>query len=368
LSLTSQLSRGELGRWFQHRMPGTASVAEEVCAAASRVSPVRPARGTEIGPRHWAEVGGTFGARMAAVVEQAPPYYGLFGLVAPGLLTRAAAHRIAAGFPSHRSLRPADAARALDFRPTRCGWRDLGEPWPPDEPAGWADVALGELAERTHRYHDQHAPTGTIGAPGVERGLARTYGFWSAAEDVYRSGTIGADLEELLGVDEPTVEQLRSLTPAAVVEETARLAERLRTSGTLDQLHELARRPPSGAPLGHAGPAFVAHWADGDLLVGDTLVDVKTVIRADPASKVAVWLWQVLAYAWLDSVGDRYRIRSVALYLSRHGVLVRWSVDELAARMLAHPRTGGSGPGAAREEFLALVGRLAAAEGAILDP
>ena len=62
-----------------------------------------------------------------------------------------------------------------------------------------------------------------------------------------------------------------------------------------------------------------------------------------------------------------YRIRSVALYLSRHGVLVRWSVDELAARMLAHLRTGGSGPAAAREEFLALVGRLAAAEGAILD-
>jgi hypothetical protein len=112
----------------------------------------------------------------------------------------------------------------------------------------------------------------------------------------------------------------------------------------------------------------VAHWADGDLLVGDTLVDVKTVIRADPASKVAVWLWQILAYAWLDSIGDRYRIRSVALYLSRHGVLIRWSVDELAARMLAHPRTGGSGPAAAREEFLALVGRLAAAEGAILDP
>jgi hypothetical protein len=49
-------------------------------------------------------------------------------------------------------------------------------------------------------------------------------------------------------------------------------------------------------------------------------------------------------------------------------MLVRWSVDELAARMLAHPRTGGSGPAAAREEFLALAGRLAAAEGAILDP
>jgi hypothetical protein len=368
LSLTTELYRGELGRWFQHRMPGTASVAEEVCAAVSRVSPVRPARGTEIGPRHWAEVGGTFGARMAAVVEQAPPYYGLFGLIAPGLLTRAAAHRIAAGFPSHLSLRPGEAARALDFRPTPCGWRDLSEPWPPDEPAGRADVALGELAERTHRYHDQHAPTGRIGAPGAERGLARTYGWWSAAEDIYRSRTIGADLDELLAVDEPTVEQFRSLTPIAVVEETARLAERLRTSGTLEQLHDLARRPRPGAPLGHAGPVLVAHWADGDLLVGDTLVDVKTVIRVEPASKVVVWLWQVLGYAWLDLIGDRYRIRAVALYLSRHGILVRWTVDELAARMLAHSRTGGSGVAAARDEFLALAAEIAAAEGAVIDP
>jgi hypothetical protein len=368
LSLTFQLYRGELGRWFRYRMPGATIVAEEVARATARVASVHPPHGAELGARHWVEVGGTFGARMAAVVEQAPPYYGLFGLVAARLLTRAAAHRIAAGFPSHRSLRPAEAARALDFRPTPCGWRDLGEPWPGEEPACWADVAVGELAEPPHRYHDRYAPTGTIGVPGVERGLARTYGWWSGAADIYRSGTIGADLEKLLAVDEPTVEQLRSLTSAAVVEETARLAERLRASGTLDQLHELARRPGRGAPLGHAGPVFAAHWADGDLLVGDTLVDVKTAIRVDPASKVAVWLWQVLAHAWLDSIGDRYRIRAVALYLSRQGVLVRWPVDELAARMLTRPRSRGSGVDAARDEFLAFAVEIARAESAVLDP
>ncbi|MFC5211925.1 hypothetical protein ACFPM0_36005 [Pseudonocardia sulfidoxydans] len=90
---------------------------------------------------------------------------------------------------------------------------------------------------------------------------------------------------------------------------------------------------------------FVPHWADGDLLVGDTLIDVKTVLRADDPGKVGPWLWQVLAYAWLDSRSDHYRIRAVGLYLSRHGVLLRWPVDALAARLLAHPKTGAPGSG-----------------------
>ncbi|GAY08584.1 hypothetical protein TOK_2341 [Pseudonocardia sp. N23] len=52
------------------------------------------------------------------------------------------------------------------------------------------------------------------------------------------------------------------------------------------------------------------------------------------------------------------------MYLSRHGVLLRWPVDALAARLLAHPKTGGSGVGAVRGEFLALAAAAAARDGA----
>ncbi|MFR9802790.1 hypothetical protein ACL02T_10860 [Pseudonocardia sp. RS010] len=366
MALIHELTRGELGRWFAARMPGTAQVAAEISAAAAaeRAPVVRPRAGQPLGARHWAEVGGVFGMRMAAVVEQAPPYYGLYGLAASGLLSPDAAHRIAASYPSHRGLPPAAAARALDLRPTPGGWLELAQPWPEPDGEGWADRPATELTERTHRYHDQHAPTGTIGTAGAERGLARAYAWWSTAEDIYRSGIISDDLDDLLGEDQPTADLLRGLAPAAVVEETARLAERLRTSGSIDALHELAARPPSGARLGHTGPVFVPHWADGDLLVGDTLVDVKTVLRAEPASKVGPWLWQILAYAWLDSPADHYRIRAVALYLSRHGLLLRWSVDELAARLLTHPSTGGTGVAAVREEFLALAAAAATRDGA----
>jgi hypothetical protein len=167
VALIHELARGELGRWFAARMPGTAQVAGEVsaaaAAAAARAPVVRPPRGQGIGPRHWAEVGGVFGMRMAAAVEQAPSYYGLHGLVSAGLLAPQVAHRIAVSYPSHRGRPPQWAARALDLRPTPGGWLGLGQPWPEPDGEGWADRPAAELAERTHRYHDRHAPTGTIG-------------------------------------------------------------------------------------------------------------------------------------------------------------------------------------------------------------
>lgn len=368
MGLFQEVTRGELGRWFAARMPGTAEVASEVAAAAAsaagQAGVVRPPRDQRLGQRHWAEVGGVFGMRMAAVVEQAPPYYGLYGLVAAGLLSVDTAQRVAGSFPSHRDLSPTTRTWALDMRPSPSGWLELAQPQHGTGGRGWADEAVMELVERTGRYHDEHAPAGTVGAGGAERGLARVYGWWSAAEDIYRSGILSDDLDELLGADAPTADMLRELTAAAVVADTAALAQRLRTSGSLDALHALAGQPASGSPLGCAGPVFVPHWADGDLLVGDTLIDVKTVLRADDPAKVGPWLWQVLAYAWLDSRSDHYRIRAVGLYLSRHGVLLRWPVDALAARLLAHPKTGGTGVGAVRGEFLALAAAAAARDGA----
>lgn len=364
MSLTSQLARGDLGRWFARTMPGTTAVAAEVADAAARVRPVRPQAGAVLGDRHWADVGGAFGARLGALVQAAPPYYGLYGLVSPGLLTLGAAHEIAAGYPSHAGLTPVEQLRALDMRPAPTGWRDLGGPCPDPDPPAWGDAVFAELAARTRGYHDQHAPTGAVGAPGAEAGLARVYGLWSTCEDIYRSGVISEELEELLDLDRPTVAQLRAATPEAVVNELVGLTRRLAESGSLTTLRGWAGNPEPGQPLGCAGPVFATHWADGDLLVGDTLLDVKTVMRADHPDRTGRWLWQILAYAWLDTAGDRYRIRAAGLYLARHGVLLRWDVDELAARLLGDRRAVST----ARREFLEIAARAATSEGARLDP
>jgi hypothetical protein len=222
---------------------------------------------------------------------------------------------------------------------------------------------LAQLLDRTRRYLAEHAPTGQLGTPAVETALARAFWLLSAVEDVYRSGQAGPGLHELFGSAVPTVEQMRAAAPERVVAELVELARQLHTTGSLATLRRLAGNPPAGRPLGHAGPVFVHHWADGDLLISNgtasTLLDVKTVIRTDNADRTRRWLWQLLGYAWLD-VADRWRIRTVGLYLARHGALVTWGLDELAARLL-----GGPGRTAqARAEFRAVAERAITAEGA----
>lgn len=112
---------------------------------------------------------------------------------------------------------------------------------------------------------------------------------------------------------------------------------------------------------------FVEHWADGDLLIpaaaddvsaggGMVLLDVKTVTSARDPDRVARWLWQLLGYAWLDTA-DRYRIRSVGLYLARHAALCTWPLDRFAAALL-----DGRDVDVAAADFRRLAARVITAE------
>jgi hypothetical protein len=364
MSLTSQLHGGELAAWCAAHLPGTAHVAAAVATATHGHRPVRPA-GPVTG-RHWAEIGGAFGLRLAALVQPAPPYYSLHGLVRAGLVSRAWADAQAGQYLTHTHLPAAHRRRALELRPTVTGWLDLGQPIgtaverSPDEPV------LADLLDRTRRYLAEHAPTGRLGTPAVEAALARVCWLLSAFEDIYRTGEISPELRTLFGgTGVPSVEQLRAAAPEPVTAELVELARQLHTSGSLADLRDLAGDPPAGHPLGIASPVLVNHWADGDLLLStgheSVLLDVKTVIRTDNAERTGAWLWQLLGYAWLD-LADRYRIRTVGLYLARHGVLVTWGLNSLADMLL-----GGTGRrAAARGEFRTLAHRVLSAEGAQL--
>lgn len=65
--------------------------------------------------------------------------------------------------------------------------------------------------------------------------------------------------------------------------------------------------------------------ADADLIVGDCLIEIKSTIQLKLRDPV---LLQLLGYVLLDYF-DEYCIRSVGLYLARHGVLLRWSLTQL---------------------------------------
>jgi hypothetical protein len=75
-----------------------------------------------------------------------------------------------------------------------------------------------------------------------------------------------------------------------------------------------------------AGGADVG-GADGDLILDDCLVEIKTTL--DPRWRRA-WLDQLLGYVLLD-YNDRYGIRSIGVYLARQRILVRWPLVEVIA-------------------------------------
>ncbi|MGW4485365.1 hypothetical protein ACWEOE_16190 [Amycolatopsis sp. NPDC004368] len=348
MSLTSELAdpASVLTKWCARVFTGTPAVAAQVEAAVQDVRPVRPAT-RDVSRRHWAEIGGAFGQRVADLVQPAPPYYALLGLVAAQWATGAWAHRQAAGYPTHRGLPAEFRARALGVRPAATTWLDLGDQLgrAVAEPAPWVADAWTEFFARARAYSERHAPPGTLGPPGVEAGLARTNWVVSACEDVYRSGAIDPALARIVDGGGASVDGLRGLASEAQVSELAEIAKRLHERGALWELRRRGGNPPEGEQLGIAGPTIVPGWADGDVLLGAidpaggigegsaTLLDVKTVVGVRDPDRVGRWLWQLLLYAWLD-VGDLYRIRDVGLLLARHGTVVTWPVEQFEQELL----------------------------------
>jgi hypothetical protein len=344
MSLTSQLRSGPLGQWTSQRYAGAEALAGLV--ERSLGHPDRPPASSQEGRpagrppqqpelpltaavdrRHWSAIGGAFGQRLAFLIQHAPPYYALYGTVNAELAEFADIHAAAACWPSHAGLSTAQHARACDWRPTRTGWLDIG-PTPAAPPGHMPSGVVAEFVRRLGNHLLRTAPPGQLGTSlTVETTLARACWVLTAWESAYRSRQFNTDYAT------ETVDELLALAPEHAVAELVGLATRTHTSGALTQLRALADNPPPGQPLGLAGPVFVPHWADGDLLVGDTLIDVKTVTHVRDRARTANWLQQLLAYTWLDA-NDRYRIRQVGLYLARHGQLLIWPITEFTHAML----------------------------------
>ncbi|MHA6631910.1 hypothetical protein ACU61A_41315 [Pseudonocardia sichuanensis] len=354
MSLTGQLATGALGHWCAATLTGTRRLATEVATAATGARPVRPHRVDD--PGHWATIGGALGQRLAFATHHAPPYYALLGAHRAGLADWTTLQRCAATFPTHAALAPPRAARANQLRPLPDGrWLDLDHPehhdvnhaadhGPTTAPAAGDRGVVADLVARLVAYLDEHAPPGRLATSrGAEAVLARACVVLTDWESAYRGGQLPDHAAHLYTDPGLTVDALLAAVPDHQVAELVELATRAHQAGLLARL---APAPPARA--GIAGPVFVEHWADGDLLLpADTgaetvLLDVKTVISIRDTDRVGRWLWQLLGYAWLDTT-DRYRIRAAGLYLARHGTLITWPVDDLAAALLADP-DGTTGP------------------------
>ena len=84
----------------------------------------------------------------------------------------------------------------------------------------------------------------------------------------------------------------------------------------------------------HLNPGFDGSadigGADGDLILSDTLLDIKAT--KDPTRGLNVDLYQLLGYALLD-YSDAFGLKKVGLYLARYGVFIDWTMRDLLEQM-----------------------------------
>lgn len=317
------LDAGAVGEWCARAFTGAPTVAARLPAGS--------------GSAHGEYTERALALRMGALVQQVPPYRALRGLQA--IVPDGWADRMARRYASHAQLVPPFREKAADMRPTTYGWvdslreRDLRDAFialsSPPEP-GPVEAVLSELIDRVRRYFAAHSRVGVIG--GAETGLARLCLMLARFE------------AGVLPEADATVEQIHRSVPEDEVRELVGLVRKLpRALGD--------RLGGPGTMRGVAEPVFVHGLAEGDLMIGDTLVAVSL----GGAAEVARRLRHLVAHAWLDT-GDLYGVRAAGVYLADPGALVTWPVADLAARL-----PSGADPDAARAEFRALAEREIAA-------
>ena len=165
---------------------------------------------------------------------------------------------------------------------------------------------------------------------------------WAAGclVEVFRVGGV-APGSPLSTVARGRVTVLLELAPQAAVDELAELSA-LASTSLLPGLQTLAATGPTWPNPVFAGSTFMP--ADADLVVGHTLVEVKTVLgrKATGASGGrkaaldAITLYQLVGYV-LHDYDNALAISSVALYQARYGHLAIWDLQDLLDQLAGRP-------------------------------
>jgi hypothetical protein len=207
---------------------------------------------------------------------------------------------------------------------------------------GLAILGAGDLSEH-HRLlaRELVSVIGDLGAPGPigrlpdadEERIARVCWALALYETIFRAGAgINTPLRELS--IEATVEDLLALASPAWIEDVI-----AQMGAAVDGLvAHFSHVPAEGRRPGvtFAGSADVG-GADADLLIGSTLIEVKTTIQTRPEK---MWVYQLIGYALLD-YDNRWNIDEVGFYFPRQALLVRWELESLLRRMLEPDRANG---------------------------
>ena len=184
-------------------------------------------------------------------------------------------------------------------------------------------------------------------APEAEQEMARLCYVLALFETAYRGGGKGAAYGPLFTLPEKrTVADLLAVVEPAWVEDLCHL-HALFMEQHRDLLYKSFTLNPTFTGSGDVG------GADADLIVGGCLVEIKTTIRDTVEPD---WLYQLAGYTLLAWDGTPAPgIRAVGLYLTRHGLLVRWPVQEFFGVLTGDSTVTVAG---LRQEFKAVVEAL----------
>ena len=145
--------------------------------------------------------------------------------------------------------------------------------------------------------------------------LARLCVIAAHLEAMYRTGVVS---NWFLEAEAMTPNQLLASIPGAQVSDITQMAEKLRFAFSDRMPGRVVSNPAFTRPELNIG-------ADGDIVLDDCLVDIKTTTSAKVSR---VMLHQVVCYALLDK-DNLYGIRKVGLYMARQGALIAWPLPEL---------------------------------------
>jgi hypothetical protein len=298
MSLTYELKQpdSEVRRFLEALLPADLQAVQETYDGALRGAvTTRPPHRRTRAP--WTRIGTAFNIRIGYSFDLVPPYASLLGAASlkrvpfVGGTLRAVLDEGCAPFWALRGLPDVvqpGALRALgDGR-----WLGLDgyatielEP-PPLLPAEGATGAAVGLCRRLAAFASEHRILGRRLDPGTERVLCKVCYLLALYEEVYRGGL---RVDSLLANVPPSVTTDELLGLVAQEQDTiadlTALADRLTGEAWL-ALEALGLSPAT------VNPMFIPHWADGDLVVGNCLLDVKTTIR--PQQLDPVMLLQAL--------------------------------------------------------------------------
>lgn len=197
-------------------------------------------------------------------------------------------------------------------------------------------AAKDRLAEGSRTYQqvtdaidvlvDRLSPVGRRLCKHDEELLCRWCYVLALYEECHRSSHACARTPLLSLGKEPTCEELLSLPPKAAIADLRDLTTALYES----DLASWFWRPSLANP--HFSGSSLVSGADGDLVVDDCLIEVKTT----KSRMRREWVYQLIGYVLLD-LEDDHRIERVGFYRARVPGLVIWSVHDLLAEVAGRP-------------------------------